>query len=94
MALTPEFRKYVEGSIHSIILGIPALKKEYPKFKGEWEFGSEFDFLYGCIVGQMLGTTLTAFKIMHGREAEASEMLAIGEMVESYFPLIRDEIRK
>ncbi len=92
MSLSPEFRKYLEETIHGIIIGIPALKNEYPKFKSEWRFDSEFDFLYGCIVGQILGTSLTAFKMIHNREARADEILTIGQLVESYFPLIRDEI--
>ncbi len=94
MHLNQEFRKYLEDTIHGIIIGIPTLKREYPKFKNDWKYDNEFDFLYGCIVGQMLGTSLTAFKIMHGREATPDEILSIGELVESYFPFIRDEIRK
>lgn len=93
MPLSPEFRKYIEDTIHGIIVSIPTLKKEYPKFKSEWKFDSESDFLYGCIVGQVLGTSLAAFKIIHNREAKPDEILSIGELVESYFPLIRDEIR-
>ena len=94
MSVSPEFKKYLNETIHDIILGIPSLKNEYPKFKNEWKFDSEFDFLYGCIVGQILGTCLTAFKLIHNREAKTDEILMIGEIVESYFPLIRDEIKK
>lgn len=92
MSLSQEFRKYLEETIHLIILGIPSLKKEYPKFKSDWKFDNESDFLYGCIVGQILGSSLTSFKMIHNREAKPDEMLMIGELVESYFPLIRDEI--
>lgn len=92
MPLSQEFQKYIEETIHGIIVGIPTLKKEYPKFKEEWKFESVFDFLFGCIVGQMLGTSLTAFKLIHGREATSNEILSIGELVESYFPLVRKEI--
>lgn len=93
VTLSPEFKEYLEKSIHDIILGIPSLKKEYPKFKNDWRFESDFDFLYGCIVGQILGTSLTAFKMIHDKEAKADEILMIGELVESYFPLIRDQIK-
>ncbi len=93
MPLDREFRKYLEDTIAIIITGIPILKVEYPKFKNDWQFESEFDFLYGCIVGQMLGTGLTAFKMMYNREAKPEEILMIGELIESYFPLIRDEIK-
>lgn len=92
MPLSQEFQKYIEDTIQGIIIGIPTLKKEYPKFKEEWKFESIFDFLYGCVIGQMLGTGLTAFKLIHGRDATSEEILAIGEIVESYFPLIREEI--
>lgn len=94
MSLSPEFRKYLEETIHGIITGIPSLKKEYPKFKDDWKFDNESDFLYGCIVGQILGTSLTAFKMTHNREARSDEILMIGQLVESYFPLIRDEISR
>ncbi len=93
MSLSAEFRKYLNETIQNIIIGIPTLKNEYPKFKNEWKFDSEFDFLYGCIVGQILGTSLTAFKMSFNREAKTDEILMIGEIVESYFPLIRDEIK-
>jgi len=93
MPLSNEYIKYLEDTIERIIAGIPTLKKEYPKFKSDWKFDNEFDFLYGCIIGQVLGSSLTAFKMMHSRDAEADEILIIGEVVESYFPIIRDEIR-
>ncbi len=93
MPLSLKFRKYLENTIEGIILGVPTLKKEYPKFKSDWKFDNEFDFLYGCIVGQILGTSLTAFRMMHNRDAKSDEILMIGELAESYFPIIRDEIR-
>ena len=93
MSLSTEFRKYLEETVHGIIMGIPSLKKEYPKFKSDWKFDNDFDFLYGCIVGQILGSSLTAFKMIHNREAKSDEILMIGELVESYFELIRDEIK-
>lgn len=93
MSLNAEFKKYLENTIGGIISGIYILKREYPKFKNEWQFENEFDFLYGCVVGQILGTSLTAFKMIYEREAKPEEILMIGELVESYFPTIRDEIR-
>ncbi len=92
MALTEEFRQMIEENIHEIILTIPTLKKEYPKLKKDWKFEHDFDFLYGIIIGQILGSSLTAFKIVHQRKAATDEMLMIAEIVESYFSLIRDEI--
>ena len=92
MALTPEFRHRIEESIHGIIITIPTLKQEYPKLKNGWKFEHDFDFIYGIIVGQILGSCLTAFKMIYNREAASDEILMIGEIIESYFPLIRDEI--
>ena len=92
MELTLEFRHRIEDSIHEIILTIPTLKQEYPKLKNDWKFEHDLDFIYGSIIGQILGSSLTAFKMIHNREASSEEILMIGEIIESYFPLIRDEI--
>ena len=92
MTLTSEFRQRIEDNIHGIILTIPTLKQEYPKLKTDWKFEHDFDFIYGSIVGQILGGCLTAFKMIYEREATSEEILMIGEIIESYFPLIRDEI--
>ena len=92
MALDPNFRQMIESNIHTVIMAIPTLKKEYPKLKQDWKFEHEYDFLYGNIVGQILGSSLTAFKMTYQREATSEEILVIGEIIESYFPLIRDSI--
>ena len=94
MSLTVEFRKMIEENIHEIVLGIPTLKQEYPKLKQEWKFEHEYDFLYGVVIGQILGSTMTAFKLVYKRKATSEEILMIGEMIESYFPLIRETISK
>lgn len=94
MALAPDFRHMVESNIHTVVLSIPTLKKEYPKLKDDWKFEHEFDFLYGNVVGQILGGVLTAFKMTYAREATSEEIMMIGEIVESYFPVIRDAISK
>ncbi|MGI0011606.1 MAG: hypothetical protein ACREAE_09425 [Nitrosopumilaceae archaeon] len=92
MSLTPEFRKMIEENIHTIVMNIPTLKQEYPKLKQEWKFEHDFDFIYGSVIGQILGSALSTFKILYRREATNDEMLMIGEIVESYFPLIRETI--
>lgn len=94
MPLTIEFRKMIEENIHEIVLGIPALKQEYPQLKQEWKFEHEHDFLYGVVIGQILGSTMAAFKLEYKRQATSEEMLMIGEIIESYFPLIRETISK
>ena len=92
MSLTPEFHKIIEENIHVIVMSIPTLKQEYPKLKHDWQFEHEYDFLYGSIVGQILGSTMVAFKLKYQRQATADEMMMIGEIIESYFPLIRETI--
>lgn len=92
MALNHEFLQRIEDNIHGIIITIPTLKQEYPRLKNDWKFEHDFDFIYGIVIGQILGSCLTAFKIIYNREATSEEILMIGEIVESYFPLIRQEI--
>ena len=92
MDLTSEFRNRIEESIHEIIMTIPTLKQEYPKLKDQWKFDHDLDFIYGSIIGQILGSSFTAFKMIYNRKASSEEILMIGEIIESYFPLIRDEI--
>ncbi len=94
MPLNTQFTQYLEDTISGIIEGVPILKREYPKFKIEWQYENEFDFLYGVIVGQILGTGLTAFKMIYERDASPEEILQIGELIESYFPFIREKIRE
>ena len=90
--LISEFRHRIEDNIHEIIMTIPTLKQEYPKLKSDWKFEHDLDFIYGSIIGQILGSSFTAFKMIYNREATSKEILIIGEIIESYFPLIRDEI--
>ncbi len=92
MDLTLEFRHRIEDSIHEIIMSIPTLKQEYPKLKKDWKFEHDLDFIYGNIIGQILGSSFTAFKMLYNRKASSEEILMIGEIIESYFPLIKDEI--
>lgn len=94
MELSSEFRHRIEDNIHKIIMTIPTLKEEYPKLKKEWRFEHDLDFIYGSIIGQILGSSFTAFKMTYNREASAAEILMIGEITESYFPLIREEIAR
>ena len=92
MELTSEFHRRIEDSIHEIIMTIPTLKQEYPKLKNDWKFEHDLDFIYGSIIGQILGSSFTAFKMIYNREASSEEILMIGEIIESYFPIIREEI--
>ena len=92
MSLSSELQKIIEENIHIIIMSIPKLKEEYSKLKQDWKFEHERDFLYGSIIGQILGSTMTVFKLKYQRQATTEEMMMIGEIIESYFPLIRETI--
>jgi len=92
MSLDIDLQKIIEENIHAIVMSITKLKEEYSKLKDEWKFEHEFDFLYGSIIGQILGSTMTAFKLKYQRQATTEEMMMIGEIIESYFPLIRETI--
>jgi len=92
VVLTLEFRHRIEDNIHEIIMTIPTLKQEYPKLKNDWKFEHDLDFIYGSIIGQILGSSFTAFKMIYNKEASSEEILMISEIIESYFPIIRDEI--
>ena len=92
VGLTLEFRHRIEDNIHEIIMTIPTLKQEYPKLKNDWKFEHDLDFIYGSIIGQILGSSFTAFKMIYNKEASSEEILMISEIIESYFPIIRDEI--
>ena len=81
MSLTSELQKIIEENIHSIVMSIPKLKEEYPKLKHDWKFENEYDFLYGSIIGQILGSTMTAFKLKYQRQATTEEMTTIGEII-------------
>lgn len=90
--LNNDFKEVLEENIRMVISTIPVLKKEYPKFKEQWKFTNDFDFIYGNVVGQLLGSCLTYFKMIYQREASKEEILEIGELVESYFDQIRQKI--
>lgn len=92
MSLDIDLQKIIEENIHAIVMSIPKLKEEYSKLKDDWKFEHEFDFLYGSIIGQILGSTMTVFKLKYQRHATTEEMMMIGEIIESYFPLIRETI--
>ena len=82
MSLDIDLQKIIEENIHAIVMSIPKLKEEYSKLKDEWKFEHEFDFLYGSIIGQILGSTMTAFKLKYQRQATTEEMMMIGEIIE------------
>ncbi len=52
------------------------------------------DFLCGFFVGEMVGSALSAFQIVHQREPTADEHLEIIELVESHAEEIKEFFSK
>ena len=55
-----------------------------PRVGQVWDCKSLGDFLCGFFVGEMVGSALSAFQIVHKREPTGEEHLEIIELVESY----------
>ncbi len=65
-----------------------------PRVGQVWECKSLGDFLCGFFVGEMVGSALSAFQIVHKREPTGEEHLEIIELVESYSTEILDFFAK
>jgi len=65
-----------------------------PRVGQVWDCKSLGDFLCGFFVGEMVGSALSAFQIVHKREPTAEEHLEIIELVESYSNEILDFFAK
>ncbi len=55
-----------------------------PRVGQIWDCKCLGDFLCGFFVGEMVGSALSAFQIVHKREPTGEEHLEIIELVESY----------
>ena len=65
-----------------------------PRVGQTWDFENIGDFLCGFFVGEMVGSALSAFQIVHKREPTADEHLEIIELVESYSKEIKEFFAK
>ncbi len=65
-----------------------------PRVGQVWDCKSLGDFLCGFFVGEMVGSALSAFQIVHKREPTEEEHLEIIELVESYSNEILDFFAK
>ena len=83
MTLDPEFAKQTEDLI---IQTLELYKKSNasPRIGQVWECNSIGDFLCGFFVGEMVGSALSAFQIVHKREPTGKEHLEIIELVERH----------
>lgn len=60
-----------------------------PRVGQVWECGNVGDFLCGFFVGEMVGSALSAFQIVHKREPTSDEHMEIIALVEAH----SDEIK-
>jgi hypothetical protein len=61
-----------------------------PRIGQLWDCQNIGDFLCGFFVGEIIGSALSAFQIMHKREPTAQEHMEIIELVESYSREIKE----
>ena len=65
-----------------------------PRVGETWNCENIGDFLCGFFVGEMVGSALSAFQVVHKREPTADEHLEIIELVESYSKEIKEFFAK
>ena len=65
-----------------------------PRVGETWNCENVGDFLCGFFVGEMVGSALSAFQVVHKREPTADEHLEIIELVESYSKEIKEFFAK
>ena len=83
MTLDPEFVKQTTDLIVQT-LELYKTAGASPRIGETWDCKSIGDFLCGFFVGEMVGSALSAFQIVHHREPTADEHLEIIELVESH----------
>ena len=65
-----------------------------PRVGETWDCANVGDFLCGFFVGEMVGSALSAFQIVHKREPTAEEHMEIVELVESHSKEIKEFFNK
>lgn len=93
MTLDPEFSKQTK----ELIIQTLELYKSAgasPRVGQLWDCQNVGDFLCGFFVGEMVGSALSAFQIVHQREPTADEHLEIIELVESHANDIKEFFAK
>jgi hypothetical protein len=61
-----------------------------PRIDNVWDCENVGDFLCGFFVGEMVGSALSAFQVVHKREPTEKEHLKIIELVEGYSKEIKE----
>jgi hypothetical protein len=65
-----------------------------PRIGQVWDCENVGDFLCGFFVGEMVGSALSAFQVVHHREPTPDEHLEIIDIVESHSKDIKDFFSK
>lgn len=93
MTLDPEFAKQTTDLIKQT-LELYKTAGASPRVGETWNCENIGDFLCGFFVGEMVGSALSAFQIVHQREPTGEEHLEIIELVESYSNEIKEFFAK
>jgi hypothetical protein len=93
MTLDPEFAKQTTELITQT-LDLYKKSGASPRVGQIWDCSSIGDFLCGFFVGEMVGSALSAFQIVHQREPSAEEHLEIIELVENHSKDIKEFFAK
>lgn len=93
MTLDPEFAKQ---TTELIVQTLELYQKAgaSPRVGEKWNCENVGDFLCGFFVGEMVGSALSAFQVVHQREPNAEEHLEIIELVESHSKEIKEFFSK
>ncbi|MCE9653337.1 MAG: hypothetical protein K8Q89_09860 [Nitrosarchaeum sp.] len=83
MTLDPEFSKQTASLIEQT-LELYKSAGASPRVGQLWDCQNVGDFLCGFFVGEMVGSALSAFQIVHKREPTDEEHMEIIELVESF----------
>ena len=93
MTLDPEFTKQTTDLIEQT-LELYKTSGASPRVGQIWDCTSIGDFLCGFFVGEMVGSALSAFQIVHQREPTADEHLEIINLVEDHSKEIKEFFSK
>lgn len=93
MTLDSEFAKQTSSLIEQT-LELYKSAGASPRVGQLWDCQNVGDFLCGFFVGEMVGSALSAFQIVHKREPTAEEHMEIIELVESYSKEIKEFFAK
>ena len=93
MTLDPEFTKQTTELIEQT-LELYKTAGASPRVGETWNCDNVGDFLCGFFVGEMVGSALSAFQIVHKREPTPEEHLEIIELVESRAKEIKEFFAK